>query len=274
MSNAAWQVTSLARRDIPALTALQPPDWGDVRLVFNRHLDHDYFHAFVIKRNDGLPVGVGEVIRFNLTAWLGNIIVHPEYQRQGLGGLLTLHGVKYAQHHGLSSIWLLATPQGAPVYERLGFNLHGRYLFYRTDLPLNPPEGVRCRRLKDIDHSQLFHLDQVATGEDRKPMLEVALQGALGTFSSDGRLTGFYLPQLGDGLIVANNQQDGMALLAQRQSNGKSYVVIPEANTWLCNYLAIRHFTVFRTAQLMALGPTKKVWHPEMVYSRIGGYAG
>lgn len=256
------------------LQALQPKDWHDIRLVFSRHVGFDYFYAFVIKREDGLPVGVGEVILFGNTAWLGNIIVHPDYQRQGLGSLLTSHGIDYARRSHLTSIWLLATEQGAPVYQRLGFHSLGHYLFFNSDTGLTAPDTVRSRRLTPRDYSQVYRLDQQASGEDRKPMLKVALQDGTCTFTAGGHLTGFYLPHLGDGLIIASNPEDGLALLAYRQTTGKSYVVIPEANTWLCHYLSHRHHTLFRTAQLMALGSAKKVWHPEMVYSRIGGYAG
>nr|HQU52760.1 hypothetical protein [Saprospiraceae bacterium] len=82
------------------------------------------------------------------------------------------------------------------------------------------------------------------------------------------------LPRLGDGLTIATNTEDGLALLTRRQSSGKSYLVIPEANVWLCHYLSHRQYTVFRTAQLMVLGAGKKPWRPEMIFNRIGGYAG
>ena len=275
MRSPVWQISPLTRQDIPLLEALQPPDWNDIRLVFSRHLGYEYFFAYVIKREDGLPVGVGEVIRFGTTAWLGNIIVHPDYQRQGLGQTLTKYGINHANSLGITQIWLLATAQGAPVYRRLGFLDQGRYLFIKTGIPLEQAGSNKLRRIKKQDHPQVFNLDQLASGEDRSQMLSPFLSDGMVTTSTENKsITGFYLPRLGDGLTIATNTEDGLALLTRRQSSGKSYLVIPEANVWLCHYLSHRQYTVFRTAQLMVLGAEKKPWRPEMIFNRIGGYAG
>ena len=50
-----------------------------------------------------------------------NVFTYPEYRRQGISTDLLQQAIREARRLGVSSIELSATPDGKPVYEKLGF---------------------------------------------------------------------------------------------------------------------------------------------------------
>lgn len=265
-------IQALERKDIAIIPELQPKDWSGVASRFEEHFGWTYFYPVKAVMDD-LIVGVGQIILFETSAWLGNIIVRETHQRQGIGRLITLQLVEMAKALSRNNLFLLATPQGQLLYEKLGFQTAGTHAFYRkeTDNPITPVKHSAIQRADPHHFGQILSIDKTATGEDRSALLERYLAKAW-VFESDLQtsIQGFYLPDLGEGLIVAGNANAGTALLAFRN---QAQIVIPSENKAAVAYLETQGYTSFRTATLMYLGKNKK-WIPSMIYSRIGGYAG
>src|SRR5262245_18396491 len=69
---------------------------------------------------DGNIVGTVTTVNYeNRFAWVGMVLVHPDAPCHGIGTRLLQEAMSILR--GMPSIRLDATPQGRPVYQRLGF---------------------------------------------------------------------------------------------------------------------------------------------------------
>ena len=68
-----------------------------------------------------LPVASASATVAGPVGVIGNVTVRAEFQRRGLGKLLTSHAIAWQRAQGARAVWLDATPAGRPLYRRLGF---------------------------------------------------------------------------------------------------------------------------------------------------------
>ena len=54
---------------------------------------------------------------------LNVLIVHPEYQRRGIGSMLIRDGLAEVDKLGMR-VWLGATDEGLPLYKKVGFEVN------------------------------------------------------------------------------------------------------------------------------------------------------
>src|SRR5437764_9593530 len=54
-------------------------------------------------------------------AWVGMVLVDPEYRRRGIASRLMSAALAYLDDGAVATVKLDATPDGHPVYEKLGF---------------------------------------------------------------------------------------------------------------------------------------------------------
>lgn len=72
---------------------------------------------------DGCQVGYARVISDRTTfAWLADVIVHPDFQGQGVAKAMLQAAVDDPGHQGLRR-WVLATKDAHSLYEKFGFEL-------------------------------------------------------------------------------------------------------------------------------------------------------
>jgi GNAT superfamily N-acetyltransferase len=69
----------------------------------------------------GALLAVGGVVRFGPLAWLGLMAVEPGRQREGLGRTIAEAAIGWARSQGCTTVLLIATPAGIPLYRNLGF---------------------------------------------------------------------------------------------------------------------------------------------------------
>jgi ribosomal protein S18 acetylase RimI-like enzyme len=81
--------------------------------------------AAVIVAREHRPRGghvVGSVtVHLDLTAAIVGAAVLPTHRHRGIGSALTTAALALARHHGADLAWLQASPDGEPLYRRLGF---------------------------------------------------------------------------------------------------------------------------------------------------------
>ena len=71
---------------------------------------------------DGVVVGSTTAVCFGQDlAWIGMVLVLPEYRGQGIARKLMQHAMKYLEERGVRCAKLDATDMGRPLYEQLGF---------------------------------------------------------------------------------------------------------------------------------------------------------
>jgi GNAT superfamily N-acetyltransferase len=75
-----------------------------------------------IGRVGGLAVATTSMVLSGPVAGIWNVGILPEYRRRGIAAELMHNAVSEALTHGYSSTMLLASQDGLPLYERLGYN--------------------------------------------------------------------------------------------------------------------------------------------------------
>lgn len=263
--------SELLASDLPLLKELQPPDWNNIVPPFEYHISHSFCRTRKIMDGNRIAA-VGTTVLHKNVAWLALIIVHPDYRGQGLGKKITMDLMDIATKHECESILLLATPMGFPVYEKLGFISESEYTFFRATKPYAPTKtDSHVISFDPVYTSQVLQLDKWASGEDRSFRILEYINDSL-LYVVNNTVEGFYLPGLGEGLIVAMNDAAGLSLLNERLKT-RTEGVVPDENTTVLNFYENHDFIPFRKAVRMRLG---QPIYPELhlIYSRVSGQIG
>ena len=105
-------------------------------------------------------------------AWIGTVLVHPDYRRAGLGRALVQQCLDYLRGRGISTIKLDATALGQKVYEPLGFREETTLTRWEreagTSQDLKAGPLTRCE-MSDLPEMEAF--DAKAFGVSRGPLL-------------------------------------------------------------------------------------------------------
>jgi GNAT superfamily N-acetyltransferase len=258
--------------DIPELAGFAPKEWNmALDAVLLEHFGHGYFHARVSVESDGITA-VGQGIATGRAGWIGNIIVRPEARNRGLGSRVTRDIMDLLQSRGCSTLLLIATELGEPVYQKLGFRKTEEYVFLRLPrLPAAPIKSVR--RLQPFDTAAVFKLDAFAAGEARGDLLAPHLGAGWVHTDPDGALDGFFLPSFGAGLVVANRPPAGLELLGFKHTFYAGNAVVPGSNGSALQFLIEHGAEETARAPRMACGD-EIAWQPECIFARGAGYCG
>jgi len=127
---------------------------------------------FGLEDGGGL-VALGGAVQFGALAWLGLMVVDPARQRQGLGRTVATAAIEWVQRRGCSTIQLIATPAGAPLYRQLGFVPDGES-HELSGIPRPLPAGTgpsTVHRWRPEDTEEVGRLEAPAFGADRSRLL-------------------------------------------------------------------------------------------------------
>jgi hypothetical protein len=115
-------------------------------------------------------------------------------------------------------------------------------------------------------------MDEMISGEHRESLIRINLKNA-SIYIEKGVLTGLYLPDLGEGLILALNPVAGNALMDLKYATADK-AVLPTENKAGNHFLKENGFVVSdQTGKRMIYGKDL-LWKPECLYSRVGGNLG
>ncbi len=258
--------------DLNEIRKLQPQGWTDIVPEYEYYMGRDF--CFSVKALlDSKIVGVGTLIVFDKTAWLAHIIVDKNHRNSGLGFKITGKLINIGNSKSVKSLLLIATELGFPVYKKAGFRIISEYRFFKRektwrDSRLSP----RILPYKDGQDLKIFELDEKISGQNRKSLLEGYLKNSL-VYIQNGSVLGFYVPDLGEGLILASTTEAGLALMKKKYSKVDK-AVLPGENLTGINFLKTNGFSLTDTrGTRMILGQEIK-WKPGKVFSRIGGNYG
>ena len=265
-------IETLNNSDVSLLNELQPSGWGTILPAHEFYTTNTNFCFSIRINNDAKIVGIGTAIIHNDVAWLGHIIVHAENRNQGIGKLITQSLVKNSVPKNCETIYLIATDLGAPVYAKAGFETETEYLFFKdikaeeswrisgNILPFHPDQKTA-----------IAAIDKLASGEDRIFHLEKYLQDGF-VYQNNTFIEGFYLPDFGEGLILAATKEAGIELMKMRFANHDN-ACFPKDNIDAVDFLYKHGYKEFKTAKRMVLGK-RRSWNPSNIYNRIGGNIG
>lgn len=258
--------------DINQLMPLTPDGWSPLQPHFEFYTNSNYCQPikFLLAKE---MVAVGSIIYHKQTAWLAHVIVHPAYRNQGLGAKMTKTLVDLIDRSHYSSINLIATDLGFPIYLKAGFKVSGIYNHLkRNESQLaTPPICDRIIPYKPQFADEIFLLDLFITGENRANFIRDHLSSSF-AWVSNRKIQGVFFPTLGDGFIIAMNEQAGADLLIKRNQLF-NYAILPSENKAGLAQLTNLGFNVTSTSRRMSLGQVIH-WKPTQVYNRISGQIG
>lgn len=178
---------------------------------------------FVAAELDGRVIGTGGAAVYGTAlAWICMILVEPGHRGAGLGTRLVEAAL--ARCGDAARIGLDATPQGEPVYTRLGFGAEETILRLSLAAEARPSQARRspaARRASAPLPAGLLREDASVFGADRGPVLRwLATHGRLFLVGPSERPEGYTLVRAGEhswhmGPVVARDAGVAEALLAE-----------------------------------------------------------
>lgn len=270
--NSDFLLRQIGYEDFNQVKNLPPDDWNFSYSDFLlKHMQEDYFYAMVTFAGSEIT-GTGNAFNFGKTGWLANIIVKPEYRKQGIGLFITRHLIQYLNKKGCETILLLATESGERIYQEAGFTsvLKYRYFTSEGDISSAMPKEIRKVRKSDLD--EIVKLDALATGEDRSSLLLKFYESGW-VYSAGSSIAGFYIPDFGRGLVIATDNQAGLKLLELKHSVQHSRSAVPEVNHDTVRFFGEKGLKENSSCSRMILGYQIE-WNPHHIYSYAHGYCG
>jgi len=201
--------------DLLNLAELQPPDWGDLIPRFDYFIKSEYCSPIKLTENSQ-TIGIGTSMLHEDSAWLACIVVHPNHRSKGLGKILTQRLIDEINQEKYTTIYLDATDFGYPVYKKLGFEIETEYIHLKrqSDSRANAVSPNIFPFRKEFTDS-LVKLNQEISGENRRGILSDFLESAQ-VYVEVGKVQGFYIPDWGDGPIIAKGDEAGLELMKLR----------------------------------------------------------
>ncbi|ARX65582.1 GNAT family N-acetyltransferase [Bacillus thuringiensis] len=145
---------------------------------YNREEIETIFNAGIVygvwNEREELIASAAIILYGEKLASIGMVIVHPDYKGRGIGKIITEACVKSVSAH--TPIMLIATDEGKPLYEKLGF----RAVSYVSKYICNSYNAKDyCVRNEDYvmnyeegDLEKIIKIDEYAFGTNRKEFLK------------------------------------------------------------------------------------------------------
>ena len=255
----------------PSLTAPELADadalvrearWNQLIADWRVFIEHGRVYA--AQTTEGRIVGTTATLPYGgRFAWISMVLVTGEYRRRGLATQLLRLAMADLAAAKLVPV-LDATPDGHPVYRRLGFEDCWGFtrLVRRERRVTSAAADVTVRPIADSDWLTLVAYDAAAFGAERSAVL-AGLRGRLPAAEliaeRNGRIAGFLLGRDGGlashiGPLIADDDTVACALAARALEalDGPVFVDLADAQTGLRGFLDGCGFAVARPFTRMA----------------------
>ena len=161
----------MTEHDIPAGLRLNTvAGWNQTAADWRRFLDNSPNGCFVME-HDTKVVGTATTISYeNKFAWIGMVLVDPEYRKRGIGTQLLKKTVEYLDQYHVPTMKLDATPLGKPLYEKLGFVTEfeiERLTLKRPSKAVSAVPASACSSVREAEIEQIVRMDREVFGADR-----------------------------------------------------------------------------------------------------------
>lgn len=167
MSQKQLHIRQMTIADLDSAMALKDlAGWNQTPDDIRRLIEYESEGCFIAEL-DGVPVGTVSTTSYGTDlAWIGMMLVHPDYRRRGIARSLMETSLDYLRQRGVACIKLDATPLGQPLYEQLGFQ--AEWEFQRWE---RPGESVASFGASGSLLPKFLELDRQAFGVDRSDWL-------------------------------------------------------------------------------------------------------
>lgn len=253
--------------------------WDDRSAFFDWAVRHPTCFPLVADAGGRRILGTGVATANGRVGWVGAIFVALDQRRGGLGSALSVAVVAELERLGCATQVLIATDEGMPIYERLGFTIQTRYVRKVAPGGTPPPEDGMVRRYEARDLDAIVALDRTATGEDRSTLLRAFADPDTSRVAerADGSIGGFLVkaPFGGRGLI-ASEPECAVALLEWRRRTSAArpvQIAVLQENAAGRARLAEAGWTEHRGGPRMIRGQPLD-WRPDWIYGLFAGALG
>jgi ribosomal protein S18 acetylase RimI-like enzyme len=271
----AMRLRTMTSEDIPGGIRLKDiAGWNQTREDWQRFLKASPEGCFVAEV-EGKICGTATTISYeNRFAWIGMVLVDPEHRSRGIGTQLLERAIRHLDELQVPTLKLDATPQGKPIYEKLGFTSEfelERWALRRTALDENKITGPdSCGPISAEVLESIWRVDREVFGADRSFLLK-DLHGSEPDFTlanlRDGPIEDYAFGRRGsfaDHLGPWNAKSSGSArrMLETFLTRSKREVLVADclkANPFASNLLQSLGFTYSRPLTRMYRGPNE---HP------------
>jgi predicted N-acetyltransferase YhbS len=258
------KLVQLSMEDTDALVKLSATlGWDyspqDLRTIFASGI------AYGHKTADGKLVSSAAIFPYERQlASLGMVMVDPDYRRQGLGQAVTKRVLNSLPCSTMPVI-LVATVQGFPLYEKLGFRtvatVHKWIAPQYRRIEIANLSGYRIKPLTAHDFPEVVRLDAEAFGAERNIFLQARFkqaQAGVLLLAEDGTAVGYALAIPGSvvtvlGPVVAPSAELALALIDElaRRSKGALRIDVPSEQAELIERLPAGGFKLQSTPPVM-----------------------
>lgn len=266
--------------DIPTGMKLKEvAGWNQSAADWERFLSASPNGCFVAEA-EGRVVGTTTTITYQgRFAWVGMVLVDPQFRRQGVGTRLLARAIDHLDACCVPTIKLDATPQGKPIYEKLGFVTEfeiERWMLERPPQAQNSPSRDSPPVFADI-----LDLDRKVFGADRSELLR-SLDRETPAFTlgiqSEGKLQGYALGRHGSradhvGPWMAQDETVAGEMLDEflrRSDRTVIFLDCLKANPFARKLLSSRGFKFSRPLTRMARGPNACPGRPDLLCAILG----
>ena len=213
-------------------------------------------------------------------AWVGMVLVHPLFRRQGLG--TQLFGEALSLIPEALTVKLDATPAGREVYRKFDFN--DEYEIVRMHRAPAVPQVLNTRIVRAMtqeDFPYVLKLDHVVFGADRSFILERNFREGpeyACVIGNGSEITGYCMGRPGHiadqlGPVVANTKENAMQLLSFMLTKMRNKPLIVDAMKhtpeWISDLLSLG-FVESRSLIRMFRGSNSYPGIPEKQFCILG----
>jgi predicted GNAT family acetyltransferase len=233
---------------------------------------NSYPEGCLVTVADGKPVAFITAIRYGRSAWIGNLLVVPQFRCQGIGRDLMQQVLQGLDLSGCETVWLTASADGAHLYQTLGFVQIDRVRRWQGCAA--PGHQVE----KSIPKERVVMIDSQGWGDERRLIFDNLPENCRCFATDDGFLV--HSP-CGDGLQIGPwvgvSGESAARMLGTAMGKGGAMVPVcldvPEKNRHAAELLLSLGFSVSGETLLMYRGGAPD-YHAEYIYSlaSMGSY--
>lgn len=241
--------------------------WNQTQADWHRFLEANPDGCFVAEWNGHVAGTVTTIIYGNVLAWIGMVLVDPQFRSKGIGTALLARALDHLSARQIPCVKLDATPEGRPIYERQGFQ--AEYAIERCVLKrpakantiVPAPDGMEALET-------ILTMDREIFGTDRSVVLKSVARDAPEFVIAARRgsnLDGYALGRKGSladhlGPWVASSPAAARELLdvfLRRSQRDVVFVDAVKDNSWAPALLIEHGFQTSRSLTRMYLGQNK-----------------
>jgi GNAT superfamily N-acetyltransferase len=262
--------------------------WNQTSADWERFLSASPDGCFVAEAEGRVVGTLTTIVYQGRFAWIGMVLVDPEFRGRGIGTRLLNRAIEHLDGRSIPTLKLDATPQGKPIYEKLGFL--SEYEVERWTL-VRPAGGevwqsaIGNRKsamgIGPPDLEDVFDLDSEVFGADRSALLRTLVSAApdftLAVREGEA-LAGYAFGRRGSladhlGPWTAKQESVARELLEEflgRSSRDRIFVDCLKSNPFAKTLLRARGFEFSRPLTRMYRGPNDHAGRPEWLCAVLG----